>query len=245
MDTSSLATLAATAAVIGVVHTATGPDHYVPFVAMSKAGGWSRARTLTITLLCGVGHVGSSVVLGILGIALGLALGGLQWFEAIRGHFAGWLLLGFGLAYAAWGVHRAIRRRPHRHWHAHPGGVVHDHEHHHEAEHAHVHAPVQAPEQVKSTAQVMTPWILFTIFVFGPCEPLIPLVMVPAAEHSVWGVVVVTAIFGAATLVTMTTIVIASLAGLDRLNLKSLDRWSHATAGAALAACGLLIQLGL
>ncbi len=241
MDASSLTTLAATAALIGIVHTAAGPDHYVPFVAMSKAGGWSRARTLTITLLCGVGHVGSSVVLGTLGIALGLALGGLQWVEAFRGHVAGWLLLGFGLAYAAWGVHRAIRRRPHRHWHAHAGGVVHDHEHHHEAEHAHVHAPAQA----KTTAQVMTPWILFTIFVFGPCEPLIPLVMVPAAEHSVWGVVVVTAIFGAATLVTMTTIVTLSLAGLDRLRLASLDRWSHATAGAALAACGLLIQLGL
>ncbi len=204
---------------------------------MSKAGGWSRGRTLTVTLLCGAGHVASSVVLGTLGVALGLALGGLQWVEAFRGRMAGWLLLGFGLAYAAWGVHRAIRRRPHRHWHAHAGGAVHDHEHRHEAEHAHVHQ--------EGAARVMTPWILFTIFVFGPCEPLIPLVMVPAAEHSPWGVAVVTAVFGAATLVTMTAIVTVSLAGLDRLRLASLDRWSHATAGAALTACGLWIQRGL
>ena len=40
------ATLAATAAMIGVVHTLTGPDHYVPFVAMSRVGGWSLLRTL-------------------------------------------------------------------------------------------------------------------------------------------------------------------------------------------------------
>lgn len=237
MDAASLSALAATAALVGIVHTAAGPDHYVPFVAMSKAGGWSRRRTVTITLLCGAGHVASSVVLGALGIVLGLALGGLQWVEAFRGRAAGWLLLGFGLAYAAWGLHRAIRHRPHRHWHAHEGGVVHDHRHGHEAEHAHLHRP--------SAARVLTPWILFTIFVFGPCEPLIPLVMVPAAERSPWGVALVTAAFAATTLATMTTIVALSLAGLARLRLGALDRWAHATAGAALAACGLLIQLGL
>ena len=33
--------LALTAAAIAFVHTLLGPDHYLPFVAMAKARGWS------------------------------------------------------------------------------------------------------------------------------------------------------------------------------------------------------------
>ena len=66
--------LAATAASIGFVHTVTGPDHYLPFIAIGRARRWSLTRTLSITALCGVGHVLGSVALGSLGIGLGLAL---------------------------------------------------------------------------------------------------------------------------------------------------------------------------
>ena len=93
----------------------------------------------------------------------------------MRGNLAGWLLLGFGLAYLAWGVKRALRNQPHTHAHAHADGIVHDHAHAHSDEHAHPHTD-------EARAASMTPWILFTIFVFGPCEPLIPLLMFPAAK---------------------------------------------------------------
>ncbi|RPJ77999.1 MAG: hypothetical protein EHM13_15225, partial [Acidobacteria bacterium] len=96
MDNPSLGVLVSTAAFIGLVHTLAGPDHYVPFIAMAKARGWSMARTMAITFVAGLGHVGSSVVLGALGIFLGWAVGGLEWFEGLRGDLAGWLLLGFG-----------------------------------------------------------------------------------------------------------------------------------------------------
>ena len=49
--------LIATAASIGFIHTLIGPDHYLPFIMMSKARGWSVAKTLWITLACGVGHL--------------------------------------------------------------------------------------------------------------------------------------------------------------------------------------------
>ena len=58
-----------TAATIAVLHTALGPDHYLVFTAMGKAQGWSLAKTLRITALCGLGHVASSVLLGLAGIA--------------------------------------------------------------------------------------------------------------------------------------------------------------------------------
>jgi len=52
---------------IGLLHTLFGPDHYLPFIAMSRARRWNLRKTLIVTLLCGVGHVLSSVLLGFLG----------------------------------------------------------------------------------------------------------------------------------------------------------------------------------
>lgn len=247
----SLGALCATAAGVGFVHTLSGPDHYVPFVAMSRVGRWSLTKTTVITLLCGIAHVLSSVVLGIIGIAVGFAVfeSKLEAIEGIRGSLAGWLLLAFGLAYLTWGIHRAIRNKPHTHFHVHDGGSVHSHAHSHTDNHAHVHAapyaPDAAPEADAERAGSLTPWVLFTIFVFGPCEPLIPLVMYPAAEGSVWGVVLVTLIFGAVTLATMTTIVLLTCFGTTKLTLGRYQRFSHATAGLLVTACGAAILLGL
>ncbi|MFM7845635.1 MAG: hypothetical protein ACKPEY_15600, partial [Planctomycetota bacterium] len=104
--------LLGTAVWIGFIHTLFGPDHYVPFVAMARAGQWTRRKTLAITLLCGLGHVAGSVALGLIGIALGALLLKLEWIETVRAEVAAWLLLAFGLLYFIYGVVRAIRHVP-------------------------------------------------------------------------------------------------------------------------------------
>ncbi len=247
--TESLTILAATAASIGLVHTLIGPDHYVPFIALAGARKWSLPKTLGVTAVCGIGHVLGSVVLGGLGILLGLALGELQWFEGFRGGIAGWLLVGFGMAYLAWGLRQAYRNRPHTHWHGHGDGTLHEHTHTHRQEHAHVHAePLEEPRKTAETGpsvQRITPWVLFLIFIFGPCEALIPVLMYPAAKGSWWGVTLVVAVFGICTVATMLVIVTIGYLGISRLPLGRLERYSHALAGFALVACGLAIQLGL
>ena len=48
--------LCGTAAAIAFLHTLAGPDHYLPFVAMSKARDWTVRKTLLITFLCGIGE---------------------------------------------------------------------------------------------------------------------------------------------------------------------------------------------
>ncbi|GAB4324741.1 MAG: hypothetical protein Kow0074_17980 [Candidatus Zixiibacteriota bacterium] len=237
MDTN-LPVLIGTAATIGVMHTVLGPDHYLPFVAMAKARGWSRLRAITITVLCGVGHVLGSVAIGLFGVALGWAVGSMEMFEAFRGDIAAWALIGFGLAYGTWGVWRAITRRPHAHRHIHVDGTVHSHPHTHHGQHAHPH---EQPNRAN-----LTPWVLFTIFVLGPCEPLIPILMIPAAEHSWWGLLMVTAVFGVATVLTMTAVAMALIWGLDLIPLRGLERWSHALAGSAIFLSGAAIRwLGL
>ena len=228
-----------TAASIGFVHTALGPDHYLPFVMMAKVRNWSMTKTSWITILCGSGHVLSSVVLGLVGVFLGAELMKLEFLEAYRGNLAAWLLIGFGLAYGIWGLHRAIKNKSHSHVHAHIGGVVHTHPHTHSSDHAHVH-------DHKSTAKDLTPWILFTVFVLGPCEPLIPLLMYPAAKSSMGGMFLVTGIFAVTTLVTMLGIVLLASWGIGFAKLGKLERYTHAIAGGTICFSGLAIMfLGL
>ena len=231
--------LAGTAVTIGLVHTVIGPDHYLPFVVISRARGWSLRKTLFVSLLAGIGHILSSVVLGFLGIALGIAVTRLKGVESVRGEVAAWLFIGFGFAYFLWGVRRAWKNKPHAHAHLHAPGQSHDHVHTHgDNEHIHVHGEEQKLN--------ITPWVLFTIFVFGPCEPLIPLVMYPAARHSMTGVVMVTGAFGLTTILTMLTIITLSSWGTSFIRLGKLERYSHALAGLVIFISGLGMRfLGL
>ena len=237
MSDTTLEALVGTAAFVGLFHTATGPDHFLPFIALSRAGGWSFRKTMIVTAACGVGHVASSVLLGLIGLTVGAAVAGLVDIEALRGNVAGWLLLGFGLAYMVWGLRRAWRSRPHAHVHAHADGTIHYHTHTHDADHAHVH---EAPDG----SAIVTPWIVFLIFVFGPCEPLIPLLMYPAAKLSLAGSILVALVFGVATLSTMVVMVAIGYLGLARLATGTIERYSHAACGGAIALCGAAVVYG-
>jgi len=232
-----LLVLSVMAASIGFFHTLIGPDHYLPFIVMSKARNWSIFRTGLITFFCGVGHILSSVILGFMGIIFGIAVMKIEALENFCGNLAAWALIGFGFAYFVWGIRRAIRHKPHSHIHIHDIEEHNAHEHIHIGSHAHVHdnKPIN-----------ITPWILFTIFVLGPCEPLIPILMYPAAKNSLTGLFLVTGIFGSITIMTMLILVILMSLGIRILPLGKMERYSHALAGAAIFLSGLAIQfLGL
>lgn len=224
---SEIAILGLTALSIGAIHTILGPDHYLPFVAMSKAGGWTARKTLAVTVACGLGHVAGSVAIGAAGLLLGIAVMQLEALEGFRGDLAGWLLIGFGLAYAAWGVMRAIGDMPPPHLHADAGP------------HAHGAAAIPTP------AAVWAPWTAFLVFVFGPCEPLIPLLMYPAAKASYGAVAAVAAAFALATVVTMVAAVMAMRYGLSFVQVPALGRFGHVLAGLAILICGVLVKVGL
>jgi sulfite exporter TauE/SafE len=204
---------------------------------MARAGRWSAAKTALITLLCGIGHVLSSVAIAAVGVALGSTVAGVEAIEAYRGDLAAWFLIAFGLIYAAWGLRRAYRHQPHVHWHAHQDGTVHAHEHTHERDHLHVHAA--------EASSRMAPWVLFTIFLFGPCEPLIPLVMYPAAKGDLWQAVPVVACFSLATLAAMLLIVLSFHRLAEGMQSLKLQRFGHALAGGVVFACGVAVKIGL
>ncbi len=243
-QTGSIFTLIVVAGFLGFMHTIFGPDHYVPFVMMARAQNWTHGKTARITFLCAIGHVGSSLVIGLVLVGLGMAASAWtdsSWavFHEWRGSLAAWLLMGFGAAYFVWGMVRAGRRRTHTHVHSHENGVMHSHSHDHAHADAHMHAHT-------SKERRFAPWILFTIFIFGPCESLVPLMLAAWAAAKAPGVFLVTAAFSLTTIATMLAAVGLLLAGVSLAPMGKMERFTHALAGLSLVACGGAIQfLGL
>jgi len=250
---SEIILLCITAGSVAMVHTLFGPDHYLPFVAMAKSRGWSLARTMRMTLLCGFGHIVGSIVLGVVGVAIGSQLASLNWIEGIRGDIAAWALMALGTVYFAWGLRHAYRNRGEI-----EHGVVHGHEHlasnhshthSHPYSHSHKHSHGFINHTHDESARNRPPsayWALFIVFVLGPCEPLIPLLMYPAALGNVWAAVVVSSVFGIVTVLTMLFAVMVSVWSLSFVKLPKFERYSHALAGSTILMCGAsIVFLGL
>lgn len=235
---SEILVLCYSSAAVAVVHTLIGPDHYVPFVAMARARAWSPRRTAVITVACGVGHIGSSVGLGLAAALLGVEIQRIAQIESLRGSIATWALIVFGALYFTWGLRRAGKRHSHVGGHTHAGTGYHVHEHDEAGVHPHAHDQTDAPAGRARGASSLTPWVLFAIFVFGPCEPLIPLVMYPAAKGDWLGTGLVTTVFGGVTLLTMLAAVLLGLKGVQRLRFGAIERYAHALAGLTLLLTG-------
>jgi sulfite exporter TauE/SafE len=230
---NELQLLLISAASLGFIHTLLGPDHYLPFIVLSKARNWSQSKTLWITLVSGIGHVGGSVILGIAGVALGASLNKLEAIESHRGNLVGWMLIAFGVLYSLFGIYKYLKNGGHRHL-PHfllPKRIRHLH-----------HLPINQKDQNKEEIVKLTPWILFLIFVFGPCEVLIPLLIYPAAHHDTIGIISVSAVFGTATIITMLTIVLLGYKRTSLIKFKNGEKYLDLLAGMVILIAGLGMQ---
>ena len=207
LGTNSMLVLSISTATIAIVHSL-APDHWVPFVSIARAQKWSKTKLIWVTILGGIGHVGSSIVIGLAGLALGLSLKSLESLESQRAQVAGLLLIGFGLAYALYGI-RQFRR---------------GHHHHH-----------------VDTKRSVTVWTLVAVFVLGPCEPLIPLMLV-GATHSGSAVIMVSLIFGLLTIVMMVGQALLVYLGTTMINFSALEHHGHALAGLVIALTGGMVM---
>lgn len=218
------------AATLGFVHTILGPDHYLPFIVLSKARQWSSQKTMWITFISGVGHVGGSIIIGMIGIALGISLNKLEYLESYRGEIVGWMLFAFGIGYTFYGIYKYIKNAHHFHL---PNFML----------PKNIRGLQHLPtEDQKEDNTKLTPWILFLIFVFGPCEVLIPMLIFPAYENSTFGMITVALIFGVATVLTMMLIVYIGYKGTSLIRFKKHEKYLHLVAGVLilLSASGIL-----
>ena len=214
MTTDSLfASLLFAAITVGSLHSL-APDHWVPIAAVGRARSWSSLRTARVALLCGVGHVTVSVLLGLLALAFGAKL--FQSFGEKMVSVAGLLLIGFGVAYAAWGIRGALVHR------------LHGHHHHH---YDHVHDP--------STAST---WSLFLIYCADPCVAVIPILFAAAPLLPVQQVSVVIA-YEVATIATMVALVALAHSGAQRFQGRWIERYGDGAAGALIVVTGIMVAV--
>lgn len=205
--------LAGAALSIGSLHTA-APDHWVPFVALARARGWSTGKTARVTLLCGFGHVTVSILFGLLGLFFGVTL--LRSVGERMSALAPLLLIGFGVVYALRGLKRAFAPHLHGHRHSH---------------YDHVHED--------SGTSV---WTLFLLFSADPCVAVVPL-MFAAAPLGLGKTLAIVLLYEAATLGTMLLLVLPARAGARLLDAPFLERYGDVAAGGVIAAIGLVVTL--
>jgi len=191
---------------------ALAPDHWLPFVALAKGSRWPMRKLAWVTTLAGIAHVTSSLLLGLLGLWAGLAIHHLEGAEVWRGRAGIWLLIGFGVAYAVWGFKHA--------------------------QHPHPHISVKDVAKAYASKRI---WMLFAIMVFGPCEPLIPLMFL-ASER---GVPTVWAMSGVFSLVTVAMVVgqsCLSYAGVRLIQAPWMERYAHALAGLVIVLTAIFVM---
>lgn len=211
---------------IAVIHTLTGPDHYIPFIALSKSKKWSISKTIGWTIFCGTGHVLSSVLLGLGGASIGWGIDKLNFIENRRGDIVAWALIIFGTVYFIWGIINAYRNRVHKHFESDNEGNMFVYEH----KHSTFALPINKYK--------LTPWVMFIIFLLGPCEPMIPLLFAPAVNNNLVGLITLVFVYTSFTLLTMLSMVILGYFGLAFTNTKLLERYMHAIAALMLIICG-------
>ena len=167
------------------------------------------------------------MILGLGGAAIGWSLSKITWLETVRGGFAGWALLVFGLAYGVWGLIRAGKNLRHKHFDMYEDGKIYVYEH--------KHGELVRP----ADRHAVTPWVLFIIFLLGPCEPMIPLLYFPAAKSSWSAMLWLISIYTFFTLVTMLGMVMAGYYGFSFLKTEKLERYMHALGGMTIFLCGV------
>lgn len=232
-----LSVLLVTASTLGMVHTAVGLDHTLPFVLLGRARTWSLAHTLLVASVCGLAHVLSSVVIGLLGATLATGLASLHWFEQARAGWAATGLIVFGVVYSIKALWDIRVKSPHRHVHIHADGTVHRDLHGHGASHAHWSSLTLARRGGVTFA-------LFVVFLLGPCEALLPLMTAPSLLNDAGASLLVALTFGCATLVTMNVLITLGWYGLRSSWLFKLEPHMHWLAGAIIALSGIGIQYG-
>jgi len=212
MHDASFITLIISTASIAFLH-ALAPDHWLPFIMIGRAQKWSIKKLVAVTFIAGIGHVGSSILLGLIGLFIGMELSKLQGLEALRGDVGLWLLIGFGIAYALWGLKHA--KHPHRH---------------------------EIVDEKILNKKVVTVWTLFAVFVLGPCEPLIPLFFI-SLKFKLAGILAVTIVFSVMTWIMMIAQALIGYLGIQLVKLETLERYSHTIAGIVIALTGVFILI--
>lgn len=214
------------------------PDHWLPFVLIGRARGWSVATTALVSGVSASIHVVLSILLGLAALRLGATVAaaiGEQLEQA-----GALLLVLFGLGYAIWSWRKG--------GHFHPGGArVHAEPVPHECdgtegpanpEHLHYHAD----DGLIAGAAGDNAWWLALIVGVNPCVLVLPLVL-ESARHGAGAVMTVALAYAVPSFAMMVGLSALGVAGGRFLRLPWPARYMEAASGVLIAALGVAVAL--
>ena len=206
------------------------PDHWLPFVLMSRLERWSERRAAALTGLAGLLHVLVTLIFGALTIEIGSGAAAPLAARTGRslGFLGGGLLVVFGVVYGVWRHRREGRAHGALGNPQAAAGGEHVHAHGHPLERW-FHGALSAPA-------------LVLVIGISPCALLVPVLFASAVEG---GGTLFAAGFGFAlcTIATMVGVTVFALRGMSRLDLPFFTRYGDLISGAVVAAIGLLMML--
>ena len=218
------------------------PDHWLPFVMVGRSRNWSILKTELVALIAGIGHVGTSVLIALVGIFIGAELS--EQFASFAEVATGSALIIFGFAYALY----MWRRGGHAHFtiggnrftggHSHGHHEDHsDHDHDHEHHHSHAHQ--------HEVADTKAPYTLVIIMGLTPCVALLPLAFA-AAGHGTGTAISVITLFAIATIVPILVLTYLGSKGMHLIRLEWFDKYGDVITGIVIGCIGLMTMfLGL
>ncbi len=195
------------------------PTHWLPFVLVGRAQGWTLRRVLATASVAATGHIIFTTLVGMLILGAGELLG--QRAQGLLHYSAAVVLFGFGGFYLL----RAFQQRAvTAHAHAHLGGGAY-------RELDEGHPPARASDKAAF-------WGLVGLLALSPGEVLLSFYLT-GAPHGWAGLTLLSAVFLAGTLAGMVGLISFSWVGLARFRLERLVRYDSAILG------GVLILLGV
>lgn len=236
--------LVATVGTVGVLHTLV-PDHWAPIVVLARQQGWSIARTARTAALAGVGHVGSTLALGLVVWLAGISVSARYGRAVDVVAAAALIVFGAWVAYGGWNelrhdAHHTDHdhaRQDHAHLHVHDDGTRHVHWHqHHDADEHGVQGGVAVPHAHEHRATGRTALLL--ILGSSPMVEGIP-AFLAASGYGVPVIAIMAAVFAATTIATYVATCAFGVAGLSRISLGPLERYGEVLSGAFVAAVGV------
>ena len=239
MNDTALISIALTGFTVAFLHAAI-PTHWIPFVLVGKARGWSKGRTLAITALAGTGHVLVTTALGFL-----IAWAGFELEESLE-HLFPYLTSGVLLLVGLYFGWRQLSGKGVCHHH--PPGSSHepsaDCGHDHDNGHTHWEEELADTELVKDNKG---DWAaisgLFSMVTLSPCEGFLPIYL-SGVQFGWPGFLVLSGILAVATIAGMTLLTWVTLLGSERFRLERFEQYEAGLlAGLFLVLAGMSLWL--
>jgi len=226
--------LLTTAVAVALLHTLI-PDHWLPFVLIGRARGWSVLYTARISIFSSLIHVVFSVAIGLLTLVISrtaaIVIG-----ESLELASASLLVL-FGIVYAVWAWRKG--------GHFHPGGckvhladeqeVCAGDEGDAHPEHLHYHADEGL---ISAGGNKGGYWLAFIIGA-NPCILLLP-ILAGAAPQGVWMVSLVILAYSVPMVMMMVGLTVLGVIATRRFRVPLAARHMEAASGVMIALLGIL-----